>query len=73
MHDRIDRPLDILKWGYRLLYLELFISLMVVMGYWHIPFTFAFLGAVGALLYVGFVWKNKGEREVAESNSLEEV
>jgi len=36
---------------------------MVCMGYWHLPFTFAFLGAVGSLLYVGFHWKNKEERE----------
>ena len=61
-----EQPLDvdlILTWVSRLLYLEIFISLMVVMGYWHIPLTFAFLGAVGSLVYAGFVWKNKEEEE----------
>ena len=64
MHNSIDRPLVILRWGHRALYVLLFISLMVVMGYWYLPFTFAFLGAVGALLYVGFVWTNKLEDDV---------
>ncbi len=76
MHHSNDEPLEILKWAGRLLYLALFISCMVVMGYWHLPFTFPFLGAVGALLYVGFIWKNKEEaeeeREVAETNLLED-
>ena len=56
--------IDLIKWAGRLLYLEIFISLMVVMGYWHIPLTFAFLGAVGALLYVGFLWSNNLEYDV---------
>ena len=63
MHDPTNEPLVILKWGKRALYALLFISLMVVMGYWHAPFTFAFLGAIGSLLYVGFVWTNKEEEE----------
>ena len=54
-----SEPLVIIKWAGRCLYLELFIACMVCMGYWHLPFTFAFLGAVGSLLYVGFHWKNK--------------
>ena len=63
MLDPTNRPLVILKWGHRALFVLLFISLMVVMGYWHVPFTFAFLGAIGALLYVGFVWTNKEDLE----------
>ena len=61
---------DIIKWVTRFLYIELFISLMVVMGYWHLPFTFAFLGAIGSMAYIGFVWIIKGEeREVPETNT----
>ena len=63
MHDPIDKPVEILKWGHGALYVLLFISLMVVMGYWHIPLTFAFIGAVGSLVYVGFIWTNKEEDE----------
>ena len=55
----VEQIETLIKWAGRLLYLEIFISLMVVMGYWHLPFTFAFIGAVGSLVYVGFVWKNK--------------
>ena len=46
----LDDPLNILKWGYRALYVLLFISLIVVMGYWHTIITYTFLGAVLALL-----------------------
>ena len=50
MHDPIDRPLEIITWGYRLLWVLLFISLIVVMGYWHTIITYTFLAAVLALL-----------------------
>ena len=56
--------IDLIKWAGRLLYLEIFISLMVAMGYWHIPLTFAFIGAVGSLVYVGFHWRNKSRDDV---------
>ena len=46
----ISEPLTLLKWGYRALYVLLFISLMVVMGYWHTIITYTFLGSVLALL-----------------------
>ena len=53
--------IDVIKWASRLLYLEIFIALIVAMGYWHLPFTFAFIGAVGSLSYVGFHWIKKEE------------
>ena len=50
MHVSFSEPLDILRWAYRLLYVELFISLIVVMGYWTELITFAFLGAALCLM-----------------------
>lgn len=50
MHVQIDRPLDVLRWAYRLLYLQLFIALIVVMGYWQVPFTLPFIASVVCLL-----------------------
>lgn len=43
-------PLTLIRWGYRSLYVLLFISCMVVMGYWHVPITLPFLGSVFALI-----------------------
>ena len=51
MHLSISEPVDILRWAYRLLYVLLFVSLMVVMGQWNNPITIPFLGAVLALLF----------------------
>ena len=57
----VEQIETLIKWAGRLLYVEIFISLMIVMGYWHIPLTFAFIGAVGSLSYVGFHWIKKEE------------
>jgi len=46
-----DEALAVIKWAYRALYLMLFISCMVVMGYWHVSITFTFLGSVFALIF----------------------
>ena len=43
-------PLEVMKWGVRSLYVLLFISCMVVMGRWHLPITFTFLGSVFCLI-----------------------
>ena len=61
--------IDVIKWASRLLYLEIFIALIVAMGYWHIPLTFAFIGAVGSLSYVGFHWIKKEEEIKKESDT----
>lgn len=58
-----EPPLDIIKWGDRLLYLILFISCMVVMGYWHVPMTYAFLGAVFALILPMLFYKDADNEE----------
>ena len=43
-------PLTVLRWANRALYLLLFVSLIVVMGYWHISITYTFLGSVFCLI-----------------------
>lgn len=50
-----DGELDILfllKWGYRALYVLLFIALITSMGYLHLSFAIAYLGAIMSLLFV---------------------
>jgi CHASE2 domain-containing sensor protein len=61
-----DRPLEIIKWVNRALYLMLFISWMVVMGYWHVPITFTFLGSVTALILSQLFYKKEDEEKAAE-------
>jgi hypothetical protein len=39
-------PLTVIKWANRALYLLLFISLIVVMGKWHLSITYTFLASV---------------------------
>lgn len=41
----------LLKWGYRALWLMLYLTIAVVMGYWHVPITFSFIGASVSLLF----------------------
>ena len=67
LHVSNDKALEIFKWGNRALYLMLFLSCMVVMGYWHVPITFTFLGAVFALILPLLFYK---EEETEESDLL---
>jgi len=60
----------ILKWGYRLLYLEIGIFLLVSMFYWEYPFTLPFAGAILAFFYVAQIWKHaqlEDEGEIPET------
>jgi len=53
MHSADTEPLDpqiLLRWGYRFLWVLLFLSCMVVMGKFHHIITFCFLGASFLLL-----------------------
>ena len=72
MRDSNDGPLEIIKWGNRLLYLALFVFMIVSMSYWDYPPTLPYLGAILCLFYVNRIWerygKEEGEREVAETN-----
>ena len=66
----IFEPLDIIKWGDRFLYVLLFISLMVVMGYFHTIITFTFLGSVMVMFYIALIWRNYviEKQEIAKTN-----
>ena len=63
---------EILKWGYRLLYLQLFIFAIMSMFYFSNPVTLAYLGAILSLFYIARIWKDytgeKEEGEIPESN-----
>ena len=61
----LSEPIDVLKWGYRLLYLQLFIFAIMSMFYFDNPITLPYLGAILCLFYVALIWK---KREVSESN-----
>ena len=51
MHAADDKQVEqVLTWAYRSLYVLLFISLVVVMGYWRLTITYTFLASVICLL-----------------------
>lgn len=69
-----DRPEIIIKWGIRLLYLTLFLSLMVVLNLWHIPITLPYVGAIMALILTAlFVVNNKEAWEEYDDQYLEDI
>ena len=41
----------ILRWCARLVYVQLFIAMMVIMGYWHEPSSYTFVMSVLFLAY----------------------
>ena len=67
---RTNEPLTLIKWGDRFLYVLLFISLVVVMGYFHTIITFTFLGSVMVLFYIAMIWRNYviEKQEIAKTN-----
>jgi len=75
MRFQISEPIDVLRWGYRLLYLQVFIFVIMSMFYFDSPVTFAYLGAILSLFYVARIWKDyTGEKEEGEvSESKKEV
>ena len=52
------RGQQILKWGYRLLYLEIALFLLMSMFYVSYPVTLPFTGAILSFFYVAQIWKN---------------
>lgn len=44
------------KWIIRILYLNIFIVLMVSVGYWDRPFTFGFVGGIVILAFTGILF-----------------
>ena len=71
MRIQISEPVDVIRWAYRLLYVQLFISLMVVMGYWGEIMTYTFLGSVLALL-LPVLFSRKEMFDVSEKVLLNE-
>ena len=53
----------ILKWGYRLLYLIVFMFGIVSMFYLYYPPTIFYLGAVLSLFYIALIWENYQGKE----------
>ena len=68
MHFSTSEPIDVLKWGYRLLYLQLFIFAIMSMFYFDNPITLPYLGAILCLLYVALIWKRHPEEEEKKEN-----
>jgi len=48
---------NILKWGYRLLYLEIFLFLITSMFYWDYPPTVFYAGGILIFFYIAQLWK----------------
>ena len=53
----------ILKWGYRLLYLIVFMFGVVSMFYLYYPPTLFYLGAVLGMFYIALIWENYQGKE----------
>ena len=66
----ISEPLALIKWGDRFLYVLVFISLIVVMGYFHTIITFTFLGSVMAMFYIAQIWRKYiiEKQEITKTN-----
>ena len=57
-------PDDVIKWGRRVLYVVLFISLLVVYGSFDNPITYTFLGSIVCLIIpVLFLLKDENWEE----------
>jgi len=50
-----------LKWGIRLVYVQLFIVMMSALGQWGNPFTFFFIGGILIFAYSGLVYLKEPE------------
>ena len=63
----------VLKWSERLLYIQLFISLLVLSGNWNNPQTFAYIGSVVCLVFSALFFIKDEEGEITESNGRAEL
>jgi len=66
----ISEPLTLIKWGDRFLWVLVFISLMVVMGYFDTIITFTFLGSIMSMFYIAVIWRKYiiEKQEIAKTN-----
>ena len=62
----VEQIETLLKWGHRALYVLLFISLMVVMGYWHTIITYTFLASVLCLILPALFYKEEEQEELTD-------
>ena len=58
----------ILTWGYRLLYLMVFMFGIVSMFYLSYPPTLFYLGAVLCAFYVAIIWKDYTGKDILEDD-----
>ena len=59
-----DRPLTIIAWVRRLLFLTLFLFLLLATNLYHFPITFAYVGAVVSLIITALFLLRDFEEEV---------
>ena len=66
----VEQIETLIKWGDRFLWVLLFISLMVVMGYFQTIITYTFLGSILAMFYIAMIWRNYviAKQELAKTN-----
>jgi len=60
----------LINWGDRFLWVLVFISLIVVMGYFHTIITYTFLGSILGMFYIAMIWRNyvTAKQEIAKTN-----
>ena len=63
-----EQALEIIKWGTRFLYLELFVFMIVSMFYWNYPTTLPYLGTILSLFYLYRIWEQYGKKEDLSSD-----
>ena len=71
MHwSNVEQIETLIKWGDRFLWVLLFISLMVVMGYFQTIITYTFLGSILCMFYIAMIWRNYviDKQEIAKTN-----
>ena len=60
----------LIKWGDRFLWVLLFISLVIVMGYFQTIITYTFLGSILCMFYIAMIWRKYiiEKQEIAKTN-----
>ena len=66
----VEQIETLIKWGDRFLWVLLFISLIVVMGYFQTIITYTFLGSILCMFYIAMIWRNyvTAKQEIAKTN-----
>jgi len=64
-----EQALKIIRWSYSALYILLFIACMVVMGYWHVPITYTFLGSTLIPILICFSSRKEMVEKIPENEA----